>query len=266
MKKLISFEQAKIPLKEYDLKFSQQGSLAGFKVLSNGACVAYVLYFIYLFESLKEKNIKSKIKKIIQYILQTEKLASELYYWHGLQTLIAYEFKIPNPYSPQTTHQGLSPDEKNKIIQDLIYTNKAKEISYIKDISKRNKREISNAKISFVMNRYFLESKHSRWNYIGSVIEVHFFQFLKFLESIAIKFDNNNYDYIAITLTVSLSYQLAHKVCILFINDPDVQYIIFDPNFGIFEIYSKEDLTLAFTTLILNRYKSQTYIAEVMYI
>ena len=156
MKNVFLFTQGiSTPLHKYEKKYSLQGSLPNGKVINEGACFAYVLFFIKYFEGISQNNNKQFFISIKNQLCDSKKIMPELYFWMGLQSLIYDKFKTENPHKLAFNPKKLSPEFQLKTAK------LQKEAIYFNDLYDKLKKE--NVEYSFEIYKKFSEEKSNEF-------------------------------------------------------------------------------------------------------
>lgn len=299
--KVFTFSQGlSVNLSHYEKKFRPQSSFLTEKIVSNGGCAAFVLFFIKSFENFGKIPSPQLFSQIKKELTNSEVIMPKIYFWMSLQHLIYDDFKTPNSYA-----KGYSPYQDPEIIalgeqlkNGSLYRESINSLAKIKEkehyfrniFNKYSKDSSTN--FNFEQYRHLADNKEREYqqeliksenrmkaistqydNKINAIknqlrAEVNHprsendllfdlcfmrrnltnFKLADVLSNQTnINSINNeiikhhqvlaksNLKNMCICLSTSIYFkESAHKICFIMTNEYENQYLIFDPNFGLF--------------------------------
>lgn len=256
-----------INLLKYEKKYKNQGpfytngKLSHVSVISEGACLALVLYLL----SLYEKNIKFGVRyfylsseKVFKNKEALKKIMPEIYFWMGFQEFAFNDFyqKLnPNFFTHQEllnkklqehTHvkilraqHCINENEFNlqdkKIKQEIeALINKKDPINnyFVNKYSSKNKSPIE------IIHKVFILKNNLNWHYSASFVLYNTFDFKnKIFEC------TNNYINSSLCFSIGIDCKnspIGHQICLIITPHIKDKFILFDPNFGLYTFHTVE--------------------------
>ncbi len=327
-----------VNLSRYEKKFRYQGSLEDHKIVSNGGCAAFVLYFIKAFENFGSIPSPKLFAKIKHDLTDSDIIMPNIYLWMSMQHLIFDNFQTPNSspsaYSPFNDPKVLalekSLEEREKNFQTLysnanktltkktyfksLYDNlkndpktnyNVEQYNYLAQVKERKfneemaiaqneRNEIEkirlqyNNKTSFIKNslRKIVNNDHADFDllldlyfmqrnltYYNLKDVLHTTEEITDLNELIMKHQQvlakSNNKKLCICFSTAIIFKKdAHKICFVLTNEYENQYLIFDPNFGLFSFKRMTDFLPAIKDLTDSAlgYRTKKYSSNVFYL
>lgn len=327
-----------VNLKHYEKKFRYQGSLEDHKIVSNGGCAAFVLFFIKAFENFGSIPTPKLFSNIKHELTDSDVIMPQIYLWMSMQHLIFDNFKTPNSspaaYSPfkdpavldmeknlnereknfqnlfnnasktlakktyfKSLYDNLKNDPKtNYNVEQYNYLAETKERKFNEEmtIAQNERNEIEkirlqyNNKTNFIKNKLRAEVNNNSADF-DLLLDLYFMQknlthynlkdVLKSTEEITdlnelimkhhqVLAKSNNKKLCICFSTGIIFKKGAHKICFVLTNEYENQYLIFDPNFGLFSFKRMNEFLHGIKDLTdsLLGYRTIKYSANVFYL
>ncbi len=228
-----------IDLLKYEKKYKNQGpfytngKLSDVSVISDGACLALVLYIL----SLYEKNIKFGVsyfykscEKAFKNKVELKKIMPEIYFWMGFQ-----EFAYDKFYQKLNSNFVVS----NNIINNYFINN------YIT----KNKDQ------SEIIHKLFILKNNLNWKYLANFVLYNSNDFRNKIFEHTRKPSNSS---LCFSIGINCkNLPIGHQICLMITPHIKDKFILFDPNFGMYIFQSIDSIVKAIFDFSISTFKEK---------